>query len=77
MSNSRQQEPWGGDVTMPRWLRRRLRRAEPPEPTPEAVHEARKSQSGPSVIQSADRAALGPMSDLYREVRAQRRGKRT
>ena len=75
MSN-RQQEPWGGEVTMPRWLRRMLRRPEPLEPTPEAIHESRKPQPGPSVGQNADRAAAGPMTELYHEGRAARRAKR-
>ena len=71
--SSRQQEPWGGEVQMPRWLRRALRRPEPPDPTPEAAHEARKSQPSVSVAQNADRAALGPLSDLYHEGRPRRR----
>ncbi len=75
MSN-RQQDAWGGEVRMPRWLRRMLRRPEPLEQTPEAAHEARKPQSGPSVGQNADRAAAGPMTELYHEGRAERRAKR-
>jgi hypothetical protein len=72
MSNQRQ-EAWGGEVRMPRWLRRILRRPEPPGDTPEAAHEARKPQPGPSVAQNADRAAVGALSDLYREGRTKRR----
>ena len=68
-----QQEAWGGDVHMPRLLRRMLRRPEPPEPTPEAVHEARKPQPGPSVLENANRASVGAMADLYREGRTKRR----
>jgi hypothetical protein len=71
--SDRQQEAWGGDVHMPRWLRRMLRRPEPPEPTPEAVHEARKPRPGPSVLENANRASVGAMADLYREGRAKRR----
>jgi hypothetical protein len=74
--SNRQQEAWGGEVKMPRWLRRMLRRPEPPEPTPEAAHEARNPASGPSVGQNADRAAVGPMTELYHEGRAARRAKR-
>jgi len=70
---NRQQEAWGGEVTMPRWLRRMLRRPEPPGPTQEAAHEARKPVSGPSVGQNADRAAAGPLTELYQEGRAARR----
>ena len=72
MSN-RQQEAWGGEVRMPRWLRRMLRRPEPLGPTQEAAHEARKPQPGPSVAQNADRASVGPLTDLYREGRTKRR----
>ena len=75
MSNP-QQEGWGGEVTLPRWLRRVLRRPEPLGPTEEAVHEARKPVPGPSVGENADRAAAGPMTELYHEGRAARRAKR-
>jgi hypothetical protein len=71
MSN-RQQEEWGGEVHMPRWLRRLLRRPEPPEDTPDAAHEARKPQQGPSVAKNADRASVGVLSDLYREGKGKR-----
>ena len=71
--SGRQQEAWGGEVKVPRWLRRILRRPEPPEPTPEAAHEARKPQGGPSVLENANRAELGPLVDLYREGRTKRR----
>ena len=72
MLNERQ-EAWGGEVRMPRWLRRVLGRSEPPGDTPEGAHEARKPQSGPSVAQNADRASVGALSDLYREGRTKRR----
>ncbi len=75
MSN-RQQEAWGGEVQMPSWLRRLLRRPEPPEHTPEGAHEARKSQPGPSVFENANRASTGPMVDLYREGREGRTKRR-
>ena len=75
MSN-RPQEAWGGAVQMPRWLRRILRRPEPLGDTPDAAHEARKPQPGPSVGQNADRAAVGPMTELYHEGRAARLAKR-
>lgn len=73
---NRQQDAWGGEVTLPRWLRRMLRRPEDPGPTPEAAHEARKPQAGPTVGQNADRAAAGPLTELYHEGRAARRAKR-
>jgi hypothetical protein len=69
----RQQEAWGGEVHAPRWLRRVLRRPDPPGPTPEAAHEARKPQSGPSVLENANKASVGAMVDLYREGRPKRR----
>ena len=71
MSN-RPQEAWGGEVRTPRWLRRMLRRPEPLGDTPEGAHEARKPQAGPSVGTNADRAAVGALSDLYREGRTKR-----
>ena len=74
--SDRQQEAWGGEVTMPRWLRRMLRRPDPPGPTPESAHEARKPQPGPTVGQNVDRAVAGPMTELYHEGRAARRAKR-
>ena len=73
MSDPQQQEAWGGEVQMPRWLRRVLGRPEPLGPTAEAAHEARKSQSEPSVFENANRASVGAMADLYREGRTKRR----
>ena len=70
---SREQEAWGGEVRIPRWLRRMLRRPEPVGDTPEAAHEKRKAQPGRSVAENADRAAVGVMSELYREGRKKRR----
>jgi hypothetical protein len=70
--SNRELEAWGGDVRGPRWLRRMLRRREPLGDTPEAAHEKRKAQPGRSVAQNADRAAVGVMSDLYREGRTKR-----
>jgi hypothetical protein len=70
---NRQQEAWGGEVRMPRWLRRMLGRPAPLGDTPEGAHEARKPQPGPSVLQNANRAAVGATTDLYREGRTKRR----
>jgi hypothetical protein len=69
----RQLEPWGGEVTMPRCLRRLLRRPDPLPDTPEAAREARKAPSSTSVADNAQRAAAGPMVDLYREGRQNKR----
>jgi hypothetical protein len=73
---NREQEAWGGEVRMPRWLRRMLRRPDPLEDTREGAHEKRKPQPGPSVAQNADRAAVGAMSEIYQEARTERRVKR-
>ena len=70
---NRQQEAWGGEVQMPRWLRKVLRRPEPPGDTPEGAHEARKPPSGPSVLENANRASTGALVDFYREGRQKRR----
>ena len=72
MSN-REQEAWGGEVRMPRWLRRMLRRPEALGHTTEAAHEKRKAEPGRSVAENADRAAVGVLSELYREGRRKRR----
>ena len=37
-------QAWGGEVRVPGWLRRLLRRPAEPSDTPEAAHEARQSQ---------------------------------
>jgi len=71
---ARELEPWGGDVRMPRWLRRLLRRPTDPEDTPEREHERHKGQRpDKSVAGAADRAAVGPLSELYKEGRRQKR----
>jgi hypothetical protein len=71
---AREQEPWGGDVRLPRWLRSLLRRPVEPSDTPERSHERHKGESpDKSVAGAADRAAVGPLSDLYREERKGRR----
>jgi hypothetical protein len=72
MSN-RNQEAWGGEVRMPRWLRRMLRRPEALGDTPEAAHEKRKAKPERSVAENADRAAVGVLPELYRERRRKRR----
>jgi len=75
MSN-RQQEEWGGEVRMPRWLRRMLRRPAPPEDTLEGAHEARKAQSETALRQGAGSGEGDLMSNLYHEGRDERRAKR-
>ena len=68
-----QPEPWGGEVHVPRWLRRAMRRPEPPGDTPEGAHERRKPQAEPSVLESSSRAAFGSLPEIYGEGRAKRR----
>jgi hypothetical protein len=60
-------EAWGGDVRLPRWLRRRQ-----PEPgdTPEKTAERdRASEPEKSVLENADRAmgAIGLSGAMYRD----------
>jgi hypothetical protein len=69
-----QQEAWGGEVRMPGWMRRLLRRPDDPGPTPEAAHEARKPPpSATSVAANANKAAIGPLGEIYHEGRRKRR----
>ena len=68
----RQLEPWGGEVHMPGWMRKLLRRRDPAHDTPEARHEKRKEQPGASVLENADRAGAGPMTQMYVEARTKR-----
>ena len=71
---ARELEPWGGEVRIPRLLRRLMRLGEAPGDTPERAHERRKGQQPQkSVAANADRAAVGILSDLYREGRQKRR----
>jgi hypothetical protein len=66
---ARKPEQWGGEVKMPRWMRRMLHRPDGAVDTPEAAHEKRRPQAGPSVLENANRASAGPLTDLYREDR--------
>ena len=71
---TRELEPWGGEVHVPRWMRRLLRRPAEPADTPERTHEARAHPLDlPSVLENADRAAVGPLTQLYNEGRTGRR----
>ena len=67
------QDDWGGEVGLPRWLQRVLRRRERPGDTPEAAHEARKAQPSTSVAENVDKASFGALSGVYREGRTKRR----
>lgn len=71
---ARELEPWGGDVRLPRWIRRLIRRPEDPGDTPERAHERYKGpKPNRSVAGAADRAAVGVLSELYREGRQKSR----
>jgi hypothetical protein len=71
---ARELEPWGGDVRLPRWLRRLSRRPADQGETPERAHERHRGERpDKSVAGAADRAAVGVLSDLYREDRKGRR----
>jgi hypothetical protein len=72
----RELEQWGGEVRVPPWLRRLLRRPEPLGDTPERATEWRPPEPQRSVLENANRAAVGSMSDLYREDHPKRRTKR-
>jgi hypothetical protein len=68
-----QQEAWGGDVRMPRWLRHLFHRPDPPGDTAERAHEARKPTEGPSVLENSNRALSGALVDFYNEGRSRKK----
>jgi hypothetical protein len=71
---ARELEPWGGEVRLPAWMRRVLRRPPEPEDTPERAEEPTPpAYTSSSVLQNADRAALGPLTQIYAEGRRRRR----
>ena len=60
---SKDLQPWGGEVGLPRWVRRLLRRPESTD-SPERAHEARQPQYPEvSVAENADRAIFGAWSE--------------
>ena len=69
----RQQEAWGGEVQVPGWMRKLMRRPEPLGDTPEAAHEARKAQPSGDVLQNANKANIGAIAEIYHEGRRKRR----
>jgi hypothetical protein len=76
---TRQLEPWGGDLRVPRWLKRLARRADPGD-TPERAREARRAALHPeyptvSVAENADRAVFGPFSEGHPGNREPPRGR--
>ena len=70
---ARELESWGGEVRLPRWFSSLLRRPPDVGDSPERARERhRRTQPDKSVAGAADRAAVGPLSDLYREGRNRR-----
>jgi hypothetical protein len=65
----RELEEWGGEVRVPRWLRRLLRRPDPPGDTPEKQGEWTPPPRQRTVLENANRAATGVMADLYNDGR--------
>jgi hypothetical protein len=67
----RQLEPWGGELRMPGWLRRVLRRGTAPADTPELVHERRNAETTTMTpLMNMDRAVFGPWSESYPDKRS-------
>jgi hypothetical protein len=63
----KEEERWGGEVHLPRWLRRRPR----PEDTPEKLAEGQRAKEPEvSVLENADRAmgSMGLGSWMYDEL---------
>jgi hypothetical protein len=68
-------ERWGGEVRLPRWLRRRRAR---PEDTPEKLSEhGRAAEPDVSVLENADRAmgSIGLGSWMYEDL-PEKKGRR-
>jgi hypothetical protein len=80
MSDHRQLEPWGGELRVPGWVRRLLRRprgSDTPERSAERGWEQRHPKDGPSVQENVDRAIFGGFSEAHpgnREAPRSRRG---
>jgi hypothetical protein len=72
--SDRQQQPWGGEVKMPRFLRWMLRRKDAAD-TAERRHEARAPEyPDVSVAENADRAISGAWSEGHPGNRRDRHG---
>ena len=70
---SRELQPWGGEVQVPRWIRRLLRRSTPSD-TPERIHEGRQPHyPDGSVAENADRAIFGAWSEGHPGNKAPKR----
>ena len=61
---TRELQPWGGELRLPRLLSRLLRRPPDPGDSDERIHEARQPQEQTiSVLENADRAIFGAFSE--------------
>lgn len=61
---TRELEPWGGEVRMPRWMRRLLHRPEPPGDSWEGANEKRHpEQDFTTPLENVDRAIFGGWSE--------------
>jgi hypothetical protein len=60
---TREPEAWGGEIRLPHWLRRLVRRPERAESTPEARHEARRSPG--EMPERHDQAIWGGLRDKH------------
>ena len=62
----RELEPWGGELRLPSWLRRLLRRPDGPGDSPERAHEGRQARTPEvSVAEIADRVLFGGFSESH------------
>ena len=70
----RELQPWGGELHMPSWVRRVLRRRVEPGDSPERQHERRRpEQPSVSVAENVDRAVFGGFSDGHPDNRPKAR----
>ena len=73
--SDRELQPWGGEVKMPGFIRRMLRKPRDPGDTPERLHEARQPHyPDVSVVENADRAIFGAWSEGHPGNRRPPRG---
>ena len=62
----RELEPWGGELQMPRVLRRLLRRPGPPGDSQERTHERRNPEATTMTpLENIDRALFGAFSQFH------------
>jgi hypothetical protein len=65
-AGSSSNKPWGGELRLPGWLRRVLKRPADPGDSPERVHEGREPRTPDvSVAENVDRAVFGAFSESH------------